>query len=258
MPAIHIAPSLTRATAARTISLIGLILHFFLFFSLQYIDLLISLLFSLHYHHHHLVLLLVPSWSRNIIIASPLSHTLRFNASTTIFISSFHPFTCHLWTNYTLPHSYFCQTHFSTSTFFFNLRQSIRMPNLFPLLPMYTIADPNPVPKPFATEMTQHHASMSATSLSRPVELLDHHIDISATPASPSSHGLSNTNEQARVDSSITGLDTIGTEDSQRDIHPALRKPAPVFHRVPMPRQAIAGMDGAEDANTMSGALPDE
>jgi len=70
--------------------------------------------------------------------------------------------------------------------------------------------------------------------------------------------GHVNANNEARVNDAVAGLDTISSDDSQRDIHPALRKPAPVFHRVPMLGQAIAGMDGAEDANTMSGALPTE
>jgi len=70
--------------------------------------------------------------------------------------------------------------------------------------------------------------------------------------------GHVNTNNEVRVDDAITGLDTIDNGSSQADIHPALRKPAPVFHRVQMPSQAIAGMDGAEDVNTMSGALPTE
>jgi len=122
---------------------------------------------------------------------------------------------------------------------------------------MYTPADPYATANSTTTETTSpHKVSPSVTSL--PLELDNHPVNSAISMASLVSDGHVNANNEVRVDDAITGLDTVESQDSQRDIHPALRKPAPVFHRVPMPSQAIAGLDGAEDANTMSGALPTE
>ena len=131
------------------------------------------------------------------------------------------------------------------------------MPNLATLLPMYTPADPYPTANPTTTETTPHHnTSTSVTSI--PLELDNHSFANSISMSSLPLGAPVNANNEVRVDDAIPGLDTVEPQDSQRDIHPALRKPAPVFHRVSMASQAIAGLDGAEDANTMSGALPAE
>jgi len=122
---------------------------------------------------------------------------------------------------------------------------------------MYTPADPYPTANSTTTETTSpHKASPSVTSL--PLELDNHPADGAISMSSLAFAGHIDANNEVRVDDAIAGLDTVESQDSQRDIHPALRKPAPVFHRVSMAPQAIAGLDGAEDANTMSGALPAE
>ena len=238
VPAIPSAPSF-NLSSCRSDNIFSSSSSSLLFSSLHYAT---SIRYSLFLHHH--LLLVFQLVSEHCHCFFHYQHPLI----TCFFVdfSSLH-FVCSPPKQFNLT-PLLLQSHRSSVEIL--IHPHIEMPNLATLLPMYTPTDPNPPPKPTA--------STPASSLSPPFELRNHHINNSATPAAPISNGFNNTNEQARVDSPVAGLDTIDTEDSQRHIHPALRKPAPVLHRVPTPRQAIAGMDGAEDVNTMSGALPDE
>ena len=129
------------------------------------------------------------------------------------------------------------------------------MPNLATLLPTYTQTDPYPSANPTATETTPNHmASTSVTS--EPLQSLNHPSDGTIRMFSLASNGHVDTNNEVGVDDAIAGLDTVESQDSQRDIHPALRKPAPVFHRVSMASQAIAGLDGAEAVSYTHLTLP--